>query len=276
MKELPPSIAEKEFIRLCETQGSRHDGRNVDQFRPLEVRKLDENNYLATLGETKIATSVQAVPFKPSSGRQNRGELSVQMVYMPCAAKAALDLQINRMKMRNEDALQTLLRAANVIDGRFLLIEQYEAALHIIVRVQVINDAGGILDAAMAASVVALSNYKVPKYKFVEGVFKKISTDDEWPDQLRIFSHAYVITFALFGKTFVADPDDRESLYADGFVRIGCTEKNMVFAIREDGESVQLTKEVVMRLCDIAQLRAKALDSDLQTFFKDTKGLSSM
>ena len=156
-----------------------------------------------------------------------------------------MEVQITRNRVRTEEALQTLFRSSAVIDTRFLLIEQYEAALQIIIRVQVINDAGGVLDAALPTAVVALANYKVPKHKYEDGVFKKISIDSEWPDKLRIFCHAYVITFALFGDTFIADPDERESLYADGFVRIGVTEKSMVFAIREDGDQVKMNKDKV-------------------------------
>uniref|UniRef100_A0A914Z7M4 Ribosomal RNA-processing protein 42 n=1 Tax=Panagrolaimus superbus TaxID=310955 RepID=A0A914Z7M4_9BILA len=182
-----------------------------------------------------------------------------------------MDIQINRNRAKNEEALQTLFRSTGVVDTRFLLIEQYEAALQLIIRVQVINDAGGILDAALPTAVVALANYKVPKHKYVDGVFKKISINAEWPDKLRIFTHAYVITFALFGETFIADPDERECLYADGFVRIGVTEKSMVFAIREDGDQVKMSKERMMKLCDIALNRAKQMDSKLNLYFKDSR-----
>lgn len=201
---------------------------------------------MATLGETKLSVSIQAVPFKPERGRQNAGDLEVQMVYMPTAAKANMDYQINKMRMKNEEILQQLLRTSGVIDNRFLLIEQYEAALRIIVRVHILNDAGGIIDAAIPTTVVALANYKVPKFKFEDGVFKKISVEAEWPEKLRIFTHAYVITFGAFEDTFVTDPDEREVLYTDGIVRIGVTEKSMVFAIREDGDQIRMTKQMVI------------------------------
>lgn len=261
MKDLPASLAERDFIRKCEERGvvitvfirhflseffQRHNGRSLVQFRSFHIQMLEENNYLATLGETKLSISIQALPFKPNLGRQNRGEILVQMAYMPTAAKANMDFQINKLRMKNEDILQQLLRTSGVIDTRFLLIEQYEAALRIVVRVQILNDADGIIDAALPTAVVALANYKLPKFKFEDGVFKKISVEAEWPERLRIFTHAYLISFGAFEDTFVADPDEREVLYTDGLVRIGVTEKNMIYAIREDGDQIKMTKQMVI------------------------------
>lgn len=168
------------------------------------------------------------------------------MAYMPTAAKANMDYQINKIRLKNEDILQQLLRSSGVMDTRFLLIQQYEAALRLIIRVHVLNDAGGIIDVALPTAVVALANYKVPKFLFENGVFKKVSTDAEWPEKLRIFTHAYLITFGVFEDTFIADPDERELLHTDGLVRIGVTEKNMIYAIREDGEQIKMTTKMVI------------------------------
>jgi exosome complex RNA-binding protein Rrp42 (RNase PH superfamily) len=203
LKDLPISLVEREFVRECEKVTTRHDNRGHEDFRDFDVQQIGENNYMGIIGDTKVAVSIQSLPFKPERGRQNRGDVVVELTYMPCASRANMDIQINRNRVRNEEALQTLFRSAGVIDTRFLLIEQYEAALQLIIRVQVINDAGGVLDAALPTAVVALANYKVPKHKYEDGVFKKISTNAEWPDKLRIFTHAYVITFGVFGETFI-------------------------------------------------------------------------
>uniref|UniRef100_A0A914QH65 Exoribonuclease phosphorolytic domain-containing protein n=1 Tax=Panagrolaimus davidi TaxID=227884 RepID=A0A914QH65_9BILA len=70
---------------------------------------------------------------------------------------------------------------------------------------------------------------------------------------------------------FIADPDERECLFVDGFVLIGVTEKNMVFAVREDGDQVKTTKEKMLKLCDSALNRAKQMDSILNLYFKDSR-----
>uniref|UniRef100_A0A914P8T9 Uncharacterized protein n=1 Tax=Panagrolaimus davidi TaxID=227884 RepID=A0A914P8T9_9BILA len=105
IKDLPISLVEREFVQEYEKVTTHHHNRGHEDFCHFDVQQIVENNYMEIIGDTKIAVSIQPLPFKPERGRQNRGDVLVELTYVPCSSRANMHIQINRNPVRNEEAL---------------------------------------------------------------------------------------------------------------------------------------------------------------------------
>lgn len=194
-------------VRSLLKEDKRADGRGMDEFRPITIKKgvieHAEGSAQVDLGDTRVIAGVKMVADTPHEDTPNEGNLVVSVSLLPLASPnyssgppSMSEVELSRVTDRG-------IRSAVSIKPESLFIEDGKVWTAY-VDVYVLNYDGNIFDAASMAAMAALTDTKVPEFKDGAVNYEKRNK------KIEINNIVTSATFAKIDGKMVLDPNGDE------------------------------------------------------------------
>lgn len=243
------------------TAGVRVDGRAVDQYREVTIKKgtieTAEGSAELHIGDTHVIAGVKMEAGTPFPDTPDEGVLMVGVELSPLASPdfetgpPSFDaIELARVTDRG-------IRESKSIDVKKLCITKGEKVWIVNVDICIINDAGNLFDACSLAAIAAIQDAKIPEFKDGSADYSKKTKKG-----LPLSKIPLGITILKIGNHFVVDPTKEEREGLDARLTITTVDDGTICALQKGGEGT-LTKEDVLTMVDLAQEKAKELRKKL-------------
>ncbi|KAL1870531.1 hypothetical protein VTK73DRAFT_2605 [Phialemonium thermophilum] len=236
-REAEPSLNEKQFVLQALKENLRLDGREFDQYRPLDLRFGDEYGVAdVRLGKTRVLAKASAEVTIPFADRPLDGIFTIATELSPMASPA---FEVNRpteTEVLLSRLLEKTVRRSGALDTESLCLVAGQKCWSVRVDVHVMSHDGNLVDAACLAVVAALRHFRKPDTSIEAGVLTVYTPAEREPVPLSWLHSPFCVTFSFFG-----DEGEMALLDADWTeeqVRVGsCT-----ISLNKHGEICQVAK----------------------------------
>lgn len=241
-KTLTVSQLKRAQIEELLAQSKRLDGRDLLQHRPLNIElgiiEKASGSARVTLGDTQVIAGVKVETGKPYPDSPDKALLIVTADILPASSPfvepgppSEDSIELARVSDRG-------VRESGMIDVSKLVIQEGELVYTVFMDVAVINEAGGLFDAASYAIVTALSLAKMSKFKIKNDKVEML--EDTAP--LPITTLPIATTFAKIGGKIILDPTSEEEAIMDARLTL-VTDSNGNFVAGQKGRPGLFTIE---------------------------------
>lgn len=246
----------KDYIMNLLSSGKRADGRDLEEYRKIDVVKnyikRAEGSSLLKLGDTQVLVGVKLEVGEPFPDTPDEGVLTTNVEYVPVASPAFEPGPPTDEAIEVARVVDRGIRESEAIDLKKLCIVEGEKVWIVFVDIYVLNYDGNIIDASALASMIALKNTIVPGERYGYENFR-----------LPVNHYPVAVTVAKIGKTILVDPSLEEENLASARLTITTDENGDIRAIQK-GLSGSFTMDEVRKVINIsrrigASLREKYL-----------------
>lgn len=250
-------LKRKKIQQMIE-QGSRMDGRALDEFRELTIKagilEKVEGSAEVWLGKSHVLVGVKIGEGTPFEDTPDEGVLMVNSEYTPAAHPSWEGGPPGEDSIELARVVDRGLRSSELIDMKNLAITKGEKVQMIFIDLFVLNYDGNLIDASAAGALTALINANTPIYKTKKG--KQEITEET--EKLKILKKPVAVTIAKIGKEFIVDPTADEEEVLDARLTITLDEENNVVTLQKSG-SAGLTKEELMKAMELAVTKSSEM-----------------
>ncbi|KAH8890929.1 hypothetical protein GQ53DRAFT_806896 [Thozetella sp. PMI_491] len=236
-REAEPSLNEKQFLLEALKENLRLDGRELDQYRKLDLSFGDEYGVAEVkLGKTSVLAKVSAEVTVPFQDRPLDGIFQISTELSPMASPA---FEINR-PTETEVVLSRLLektvRRSGALDTESLCLAAGEKCWAVRVDVHVLSHDGNLVDASCVAVVAALRHFRKPDTSIESGTLTIYTPAEREPVPLGWLHSPYCVSFSFFGDE--GEISVLDATWSEEQVRVGsCT-----ISMNRHGEICQIAK----------------------------------
>jgi exosome complex component RRP42 len=226
-EEVAAEILQTHILDLA-AEGRRLDGRGSDDYRALVVEPgfvtTADGSALVRLGETIALAGIKLELGKPFPDTPNAGVLTTNAELIPLSSPTFEPGPPQPGAIEVSRVVDRAIRAAEMIDLTKLCVTPGEKTWVCYVDVHILGHDGNLIDAALLASVAALSRSVLPAKRF--GVAEADSP-------LGIQHVPIECTFVRLGDTIVVDPTFDEEHAAQGRITVATDESGRVVAMQK-------------------------------------------
>lgn len=262
-REAEPSQNEKAFVLQALSENLRLDGRQLDQFRPLELTFGDEYGVGdVKLGKTRSAPSLvlvkrsnKLIDFRvlakvsaevavPYSDRPFDGIFTIVTELSPMVSPA---FEVNRpteAEILLSRLLEKTVRRSGALDTESLCLSAGRKCWSIRVDLHVLSNDGNLIDASCFAVVAALRHFRKPDTSMEGEIVTVYTPAEREPVPLSWLHSPFCISFSFYG-------DDGEITVVDATL----PEEQ----IRTSACTISLNKHG--EICQIAKLGGAAIEA---------------
>lgn len=194
------SLNEKEFVQsLLHQAGTRIDGREFDEFRPVDLKFGNSLGYVeVTLGKTKLVVRISAEVTKPYEDRPVEGIFLITTDIGAMASSLFENYRQSDDEILLTRLIEKAIRRSNALDLESLCIVAGKSCWMIRADVHYLNYDGGLIDATCLGVIAALMHFKKPDTS-IEGDETIIHPIEERaPVPLSILHVPISVTFSFF------------------------------------------------------------------------------
>ncbi|KAK3322140.1 ribosomal protein S5 domain 2-type protein [Apodospora peruviana] len=236
-REAEPSLNEKQFILQALQENLRLDGRQLDQYRPLELTFGDEYGVAqVSLGKTKVFAKASAEVTVPYTDRPLDGVFTIMTELSPMASPAFEVNRPNETEVLLSRLLEKTVRRSGALDTESLCLVAGQKCWSVRVDVHVLSHDGNVIDASCLAVVAALRHFRKSDTSMEGGVLTVYTPAEREPVPLGWLHSPFCVTWSFFGdegETAVLD-----ATRAEEQIRVGsCT-----ISLNRHGEICQIAK----------------------------------
>ncbi|MFW9848957.1 MAG: exosome complex protein Rrp42 [Candidatus Thorarchaeota archaeon] len=233
-----------EYVRDLLSKGERLDGRQFDEFRPIEIEvgvvpAKAEGSALVRLGDTSVVAGVKVLVGAPFDDNPDEGFVMVTAEMSPMASP------LFELGPPKEDAIELArvvdrgVRESETVDVKKLCIQEGKYVYTIFADVYPLEYDGNLIDASSIAVNAALATTKFPEYKLEEKELVKTGNLLSIP----ISNMAVEVTHSKIGNTLVADPLLKEEMVQNCRLTIAVDENDNMTAMQKGGGVGPITLE---------------------------------
>lgn len=228
---------EKQFVLQALQENTRLDGRELDQYRPLELTFGDQYGVAdVTLGKTRVFAKASAEVTVPYADRPLDGIFNIATELSPMTSPA---FEVNRpteTEVLLSRLLEKTVRRSGALDTESLCLIAGQKCWSIRVDVHVLSHDGNLIDAACFVVVASLRHFRKPDTSMEGGVLTVYTPAEREPVPLSWLHSPFCVTWSFFGEdgeTAVLD-----ATWVEEQVRVGsCT-----VSLNKHGEICQIAK----------------------------------
>lgn len=265
MIEMDPMLINEIAMR-----GKRIDNRAFDAYRDVTIETnvvtSAEGSARVRLGETEIIAGIKMEIGTPYPDTQDEGVLSCAAELVPLASPEFESGRPGEEAIELGRVVDRAIRESKCLDTKKLCLKAEEAVWMIYIDMDVINDAGNLIDAACLAATAALASVKMPKV-VKEG--EKYSVDYKVHEgRLPMNGIPISTTFVKIGQAIMVDPNLVEIKAMGARLTVGTIDKNgeLKLCSMQKGGERGLKIEEVDKIIDLAvakgdELRAKVKEA---------------
>lgn len=247
-------MVERYVIELIE-KGNRIDGRKFKDFRDIVIEKnvieKAEGSASVKIGETHVIAGVKMGIGEPFSDSPDEGILMVNTEFTPLASPDFESGPPGENAVELSRVVDRGIRESKCIEMDKLCITEGEKVWSVFIDIHIINHQGNLLDAAALASVVALSNTKIPKLE--DGKIVRVAEKD-----LPVVHKPITVTVGKIGDKFILDPSFQEESVLEAKISAGIREDGNICALQKQGSS-GLTIDEIEKMVDLAIEKSEEL-----------------
>ncbi len=217
----------RDYIKRLASKGTRIDGRNFDEIRPLKITEgfipRAEGSALVELEKTKVLVGVKIEPGEPFPDTPNTGIMTTNAELVPLASPTFESGPPGEEAVELARVVDRGIRESKAIDLEKLVIEEGEKVWVVFIDIHILDYHGNLFDASGIGAISALSNAIVPASKFDLG--------DDF--KLPLNHYPIPVTFAKIGEWLVADPNLDEESIASARLTVTTNEENNINAMQK-------------------------------------------
>jgi len=226
-EEVAAEILQTHILDLA-AQGRRLDGRGPDDYRPVAVEPgfvtTADGSALVHLGRTTALAGIKLEVGKPFPDTPNAGVLTTNAELIPLSSPTFEPGPPQPGAIEVSRVVDRAIRAAEMIDLTRLCVSPGEKSWVCYVDIHILAHDGNLIDAALLASVAALSRSTVPAQRFGVG-------EADYP--LAVQHVPIECTFVRLGDTIVVDPTFDEEHAAQGRITVATDESGRIVAMQK-------------------------------------------
>ncbi|CAG8617855.1 1271_t:CDS:2 [Paraglomus brasilianum] len=254
-----------EYFRHFTDQKIRPNGRVFNRFRKTTLHlgsvTTADGSAVVRIGNTSVVCGIKAEVAEPNVNTPREGYLVPNVELSPMCSPNFKPGPPSELAQVLSETVNKLLKSSSVLSLESLCIEEGKAVWVLYCDVVCINYDGNILDASVYAVVSALSNVRLPKITYADGIVK--ATPDK-TIELSLSRIPFSATFAIFNGEILADPDETEEVILEERITIICDEEGQLCSVLKSGGSSS-TRETFSTCLELARNRY----SVLSTIFKE-------
>jgi exosome complex component RRP42 len=244
-----------DLLRGITAKGKRIDNRKFDEYRKIEIEHgvitSAEGSARVKIGDTEVIAGVKMDVGEPFQDTPDEGVLMVNAEFLPLASPEFESGPPSENAIEVARVVDRTIRESKVIDFKKLCITPLSEGEKgkvwmLFVDIDVIDNAGNLIDAACLAAASALMNTKIPDLdESAKPVYDKRGSKS-----LEISGKPVTTTFVKINGTIMVDPMLTEMNAVDALLTVGTIEKG-VSALQKGGTG-GLTMEEVETIIDMA------------------------
>jgi exosome complex component RRP42 len=249
-----------EDIRQKIRNGERHDGREPEEYRDIEI-ETDYINETANgsarvrIGSTDVVVGVSVEVEEPYPDRPESGTIVTNAELAPMASREYESGPPQEDGVELARVVDRGIREAEAVDLEDLCIEPGEKVYTVFIDAHILNDDGNLIDAASLAALASLKTGYLPQYDEEEGVLDR---DEKWKD-IELQTEPVTATARMIEDTVVFDTTSDEEDALDARITVSVDEDGHVVSMQK-GESSPYSMDGLMDSIE----RAKDKTSDLR------------
>jgi len=242
-------------------KNSRIDGRGLLDYREIKVEKgfitRAAGSAQVSIGSTKVLAGVKVELGEPFPDMPDKGVLTVNAELVPLASPAFEPGPPDENAVELARIVDRALRETETVDLKKLCIKPGKKVFVVFVDIYVLDYDGNFIDASSLASIIALLNTRIRKFRIEEGELKY---EDEYMP-LPIKHTPVTITLAKSEDgPFIVDPNLEEELSLGNRISISIDELGRICGVQklegtltvdEIFKAVSVAKTVAPKLIDI-------------------------
>ncbi len=249
-------VNEVYFKKLIEA-GSRTDERAFDEIRKAEVEvgavSSAEGSARVKLGDSEAIVGIKMSLGEPFSDTPDEGVLIVNAELSPVASE---DFEPGPPSERAVELARVVdrgIRESHCIDLEKLCVKEGELVWMVNVDLQIINDAGNLIDLCGIGAIAALLTCRIPKTEGDKVVFGELT------DQvLSVVDVPIPITVCKTGNALILDPTIKEEESIENRVTITTNRSGDICSLQKGGSGFFTTEEL-LKAADLSILKGKEI-----------------
>ncbi len=244
------------YVRDLMAQGTRLDGRALDEYRNIEVEygvvATAEGSARVKIGDTEVIAGVKLSIGTPFPDTPDQGALMVNAELLPLASSRFESGPPSIEAIELARVVDKGIREAKAVDIKKLCIELGEKVWIISIDICPINADGNLFDAAGIASLAALQDTVYPLYEDEKLDYKK-KTDKK----LELEKFPLPVTVYKINKKLIIDPLPEEEDGAEARLTVSTT-KDHLCALQKGGDA-PLTVDEINEMVTLALKKSKEI-----------------
>ncbi|KAK3302219.1 ribosomal protein S5 domain 2-type protein [Chaetomium strumarium] len=236
-REVEPSLNERQFVLQALQENLRLDGRELDQYRPLELNFGEEYGVAdVTLGKTRVLAKATAEVTVPYTDRPLDGIFTIATELSPMTSPSFEVNRATETEVLLSRLLEKTVRRSGALDTESLCLVAGQKCWSVRVDVHVLSHDGNLIDAACFAVVAALRHFRKPDTSMDAGVLTVYTPAEREPVPLSWLHSPFCVTWSFFGED--GEFAVLDATWLEEQVRVGsCT-----VSLNKHGEICQIAK----------------------------------
>ena len=245
-------LNEKAIHRLVK-DGERLDGRNLEDFRDIEVEtdyinETAEGSARVKFGKTELVVGVKIGVESPYDDRPGQGTMVTNAELAPMAHREYESGPPQEEGVELARVVDRGIRESEAIDLEDLCIEEGETVLTVFVDVHVLNMDGNLIDAASLGAMAALKTGYIPVYDEETNSLERGEKDRDIPLQ----KEPITVTGHKINGEILWDTTGEEEDARDARLTVSLDDDGNVVAMQK-GDRQPFSQEEVMRIIEEAE-----------------------
>ncbi len=239
-------------IRKMVQEGDRLDGRDLDEYREIEVEpdyihETAEGSAKVSIGDTQVIVGLKVSVEEPYPDRPDQGTIVTNAELAPMAAREYESGPPQEPGVELARVVDRGIRESEAVDLEDLCIEPGEQVYTLFLDIHVLNDDGGLIDAASLAAMTALKNGFIPPVND-DGTLDR----DEKSMDVPLQEEPITVTGHKIEDQIIWDTTNKEEEAQDARLTVSLNEHGNVVAMQK-GEKYPFTQEEVMEIVNQAE-----------------------
>ncbi|KAK9727653.1 3'-5'-exoribonuclease [Basidiobolus ranarum] len=270
VKEVEPSINERNFVLQALREGHRIDGRGPYDFRSLKISLGPELGQAEIqLGRTRVLAKVSCEVTRPYPDKPTEGFLIFNTELSPLASPAFEIGRPSEEEILISRIIEKALRRSRAIDTEGLCIVAGEKVWSIRVDIHFLDHEGNLIDCACIAAISALLHFRRPDVTVSGEEVTIHPVEERNPVPLSIHHIPICVTFSFFdnGELLVVDANLLEEQLRTGDMTIAMNSHREICTLSKAG-GIPLDIEQVFRCSKIAAVKVQEITEQIQNALK--------
>ena len=233
-------------IRKKVKKGERHDGRDLEEYRDIEIetdyiKETADGSALVSIGDTKVVAGVSTDVEEPYDDRPESGTIVTNAELAPMADREFESGPPQEDGVELARVVDRGIRESEAIDLEDLCITPGEKVYTVFIDLHILNNDGNLIDASSLAAMAALMSGSLPLYDEESG---ELDRDEEWKD-IELSTEPVTATARKIGDELVFDTTKEEEEAQDARLTVSIGENGQVVAMQKGERQPYSTLEIV-------------------------------
>ena len=227
------------------TNGKRHDGREPEEYRDIEIEsgyinETSNGSAMVSIGQTKVLVGISIDVEEPYSDRPESGTIVTNAELAPMADREFESGPPREPGVELARVVDRGIRESEAIDLEELCIEPGEKVYTVFIDVHVLNNDGNLIDCSSLAAMAALKNGYLPKYKSEEG---SLDRDEKWKD-IELSTEPVTATVCKINGNMIFDTSREEQEAQEARLTVSVDQDGQVVAMQKGGATSLTSDEI--------------------------------